>query len=67
MPIHKISELSNQICTDYSYFDNPPMIRNVKTGNFHRHLSVQIGDLSKIGLPQAQEIFFLYNLQKTDL
>ena len=43
------------------------MIRNVKTGNFHRHLPVQIGDLSKIGLRQAQEFFFLYNLQKTDL
>ena len=41
------------------------MIRNVKTGNFHRHLPVQIGDLSKIGLRQAQEFFFLYNLQKT--
>ena len=42
------------------------MIRNVKTGNFHRHLPVQIGDLSKIGLRQAQEFYFLYNLQKTD-
>ena len=40
------------------------MIRNVKTGNFHRHLPVQIGDLLKIGLRQAHEFFFLYNLQK---
>ena len=32
----------------------------------HRHLPVQIGDLSKVGLRQAQEFFFLYNLKKTD-
>ena len=43
------------------------MIRNVKTGNCQRHLPVQIGDLSKIGLRHPQEFFFLYNLQKTDL
>ena len=43
------------------------MIRNVKTGNFHRHLPVQIGDLAKIGLRHPQEFLFLYNLQKTDL
>ena len=30
----------------------------------NRHLPVQIGDLSKIGLRQAPEFFFLYNLQK---
>ena len=33
----------------------------------HRHLPVQIGDLSKIGLRQAHEFFFLYNIQKNDL
>ena len=31
----------------------------------HRHLPVQIGDLSKIGLRQAQEFYFFYNPQKT--
>ena len=33
----------------------------------HRHLPVQIGDKSKIGLRKAHEFFFLYNIQKNDL